>query len=530
MVKNIPQVPEKKVTAEKVVKEKKSDIPVKSLTMATQMKDSSEIKPVSEKLYTVETPEFIAVFSSVGATLKSFKLKNYRETTEKNSPLKELVSSLKGDCITKIKSGGGVDLSKVNFVADVQSENLLITKSSGSISFAYRTPGNFIFKKTYTFTPGNYLFDMDVSLNNQMGASFATSLEFVLNSMKLESKQMGFVGPALYYKDKLHQIDSDEFDKDGSVSEKIRWGALEGVYFMSALIPDSETTLQTNMKIVKGDSEIKSKEYINFNFITSPFVVKNGETKSFKYHFYFGPKQLDILKKTGFELKKAVDFGFFDIISKPCLIVLNYIYKVIPNYGVAIILLTLLVKILFWPLGTKSAKSMNQMKKVQPLMQEIRNKYKNDKQKMNQEVMNLYKTYKVNPLSGCLPMVVQIPIFIGLYRMLYSAIELRHAPFLFWIKDLAAPDRLFNFGSVIPYMSNPDGIPVLTLIMGVSMFLQQKMTPTGGDASQAKMMMLMPVFITVLFINFPAGLVLYMLVNNIFSMAQQYYVTSSLSK
>jgi YidC/Oxa1 family membrane protein insertase len=197
---------------------------------------------------------------------------------------------------------------------------------------------------------------------------------------------------------------------------------------------------------------------------------------------------------------------------------------VIPNYGIAIILLTVLIKLIFWPLGTKSYKSMNEMKKVQPLMQELRAKYKDDKQRMNKEVMGLYKTYKVNPASGCLPMIVQMPIFFALYRMLYQAIELRHAPFFGWISDLSAPDRLFEFSFSIPMMQAPHGLPVLTLVMGASFLLQQKMTPATGDPMQAKMMMMMPIFMTVLFINFPSGLVLYMFVNNIISMGQQYYI------
>jgi len=158
-------------------------------------------------------------------------------------------------------------------------------------------------------------------------------------------------------------------------------------------------------------------------------------------------------------------------------------------------------------------------------MKEIREKYKNDKKKMNEEVMGLYRTYKINPLGGCLPMVVQLPVFFALYRMLYQAIELRHAPFFLWIDDLSAPDRLFRFHvSHIPFMEPPYGIPVLTIIMGATMLLQQKMSPPMGDPTQAKMMMFMPLIFTVIFINFSAGLVLYWLVNNILSISQQYYI------
>jgi YidC/Oxa1 family membrane protein insertase len=158
-------------------------------------------------------------------------------------------------------------------------------------------------------------------------------------------------------------------------------------------------------------------------------------------------------------------------------------------------------------------------------MAEIREKYKDDKKRMNQELMGLYKIYKINPMGGCLPMILQIPVFFALYRMLYQAIELRHAPFFGWINDLSAPDRLFNFDFTIPFMQPPYGIPVLTIIMGATMFLQQKMTPTAGDPTQAKMMRLMPLFFTVIFINFPSGLVLYWLVNNVLSILQQSYIS-----
>ena len=204
---------------------------------------------------------------------------------------------------------------------------------------------------------------------------------------------------------------------------------------------------------------------------------------------------------------------------------MNFLYSIIPNYGVAIIILTIATKIALWPLGTKSYKSMAQMKKIQPLMMEIREKYKNDKKKMNEQTMALYKTYKVNPVGGCLPMIVQLPVFFALYRMLYEAIELRHAHFLGWITDLSAPDRLFHFNFSIPLMQPPYGIPVLTIIMGATMFLQQQMAPSVGDPTQAKMMKFMPIIFTAIFINFSSGLVLYWLINNILSIAQQHYIT-----
>jgi len=246
-------------------------------------------------------------------------------------------------------------------------------------------------------------------------------------------------------------------------------------------------------------------------------------SNKFEYQLFFGPKSMNALKQAGHELSRIVDFGTFDVLARPCLWLMNSIYDIIPNYGVAIIILTLLSKIILWPLGTKSYKSMSQMKKLQPLIQELRGKYKNDRKKMNEEIMRLHRTYNINPLGGCLPMLVQIPVFFALYRMLDQAIELRHAPFIWWINDLSAPDRLFHFDFSIPFMEPPYGIPVLTLVMGATMFWQQKMTPPAGDPTQAKMMLLMPVVFTFIFINFSAGLVLYWLVNNVLSIGQQYY-------
>jgi YidC/Oxa1 family membrane protein insertase len=269
---------------------------------------------------------------------------------------------------------------------------------------------------------------------------------------------------------------------------------------------------------------LQTNDIIESQFVQPEKIIRLGTQHQHDYYLFFGPKSMRIVNKVGHDLGKAVDFGWFDFIAKPCLWLMNFLHDFIPNYGLAIIILTIMIKVVLWPLGSKSYKSMSEMKKIQPLMKEIREKHKDDKKKMNQEVMALYKTYKINPLGGCLPMVVQLPVFFALYRMLYQAIELRHAPFFFWINDLSAPDRLFRFGFSIPFMEPPYGIPVLTLVMGASMLLQQKMSPPMGDPTQAKMMMLMPIVFTVIFINFSSGLVLYWLVNNILSIAQQYYI------
>ncbi|NTW07562.1 MAG: membrane protein insertase YidC, partial [Syntrophaceae bacterium] len=196
----------------------------------------------------------------------------------------------------------------------------------------------------------------------------------------------------------------------------------------------------------------------------------------------------------------------------PLLWVLNFIHNYIANYGLAILVLTLLIKIIFWPLGNLSYKSMQEMKNLQPKIAELKERYKNDQQKIGAETMALYKAHHVNPLGGCLPMLIQIPIFFGLYKALLYSIELRHSPFFWWIQDLSAKD---------PYYITP-------IIMGATQFIQQKMTPTMGDPMQAKLMLFMPVIFTFFFLNFPSGLVIYWLFNNIFSIGQQYYMNKKL--
>jgi YidC/Oxa1 family membrane protein insertase len=325
---------------------------------------------------------------------------------------------------------------------------------------------------------------------------------------------------------KYTDIDPDDIEEKDTYTGNIGWSGYMERYFMTIAMPKPTTGASSeDAKFVLSYSD----DRVGADYIRKMGLIDPGKQASYEFIFYMGPKSQKILSKYNNSLEKAVNFGFFNILAKPLLITMNVIHDVIPNYGVAIILLTIFIKLIFWPLGTKSYKSMNEMKKVQPLMMELREKYKNDKQRMNQEIMGLYKTYKVNPASGCLPLLVQMPIFFALYRMLYQAIELRHAPFVGWISDLSAPDRLFNFDFAIPMMQAPYGIPMLTLLMGASFLLQQKMTPTAGDPMQAKMMMLMPIFMTVLFINFPAGLVLYMFVNNIISMGQQYYTQKKFS-
>jgi YidC/Oxa1 family membrane protein insertase len=249
----------------------------------------------------------------------------------------------------------------------------------------------------------------------------------------------------------------------------------------------------------------------------------SGPPASDRFTLFIGPKELEILKSLGRGFERSIDFGYFGFISIPLLYALHFFHQFTGSYGLDIIVLTVLIKILMAPLTHKSFVSMKQMQKLQPQMEKLKEKYSDDKEKLNKEIMELYRRNGVNPLGGCLPMVLQFPVFIGLYNALSTPIELRHAPFL-WIKDLSRPDwesLPFTFGDWHL------GIPVLTILMGASMFVQQWMTPSAGDPNQRKMMMLMPVMFTFMFVSFPAGLTVYWLINNILSIGQQCWINRS---
>jgi len=475
--------------------------------------------PKTARTITVDTPLYQARISENGAVFYSFLLKNFSESVAQDSPLKQILTGDETFGVGQIgftgKSISGLD--KAIFAAELTSDQVKVTDSSREVKFLWRSEDGILIEKIYKFTPDSYAIGMSVTVKNGSGRGVQDKLFVALNSKAPGDKRMyAFEGPSALINDTLEEIKIKKLKDQDTFEGKIKWIALQSRYFMSGLIPDQVEEASLHLAL-------ESEKFVAARYRQPETAIQPGNQYTYTYQIFMGPKRMQELRQVGNDLDKLINFGWFDFIAKPCVWLMNVFYSVIPNYGVAIIILTLLVKILLWPLGQKSYKSMSEMKKIQPLMKEIREKYKNDKKKMNEEVMGLYRTYKINPLGGCLPMVVQLPVFFALYRMLYEAIELRHAHFFLWINDLAAPDRLFNFDFSIPFMEPPFGIPVLTIVMGASMLLQQKMSPPMGDATQAKMMMFMPVVFTFIFINFSSGLVLYWLTNNILSIAQQYY-------
>lgn len=475
---------------------------------------------------TVETPLYRAVFTETGARLKSFALKRYRETIEEDSPGKELVKTSRIEDLPLAFNFVDRPVAALNLAPYVADSKTNVTVSDGqnyTLTLSYEAPGWLRITRQYHFVADSYLIDLSVSVENLGSQPWENAPTLGLISLPLSTgggSRYTFQGPSLLVNNELEEVKFKKIKGEGKFPGPIDWVAYTGQYFIMALLPVNLTPNHAQLEALDTATQM-----VEITLIGPKLTLQPGVQQQFNYKLYLGPKEVNTLKAADPKLAKAVNFGWFDVIAQPLLVCLKFFYRYLHNYGVAIILLTLLIKILFWPLTHKSYVSMRAMKKLQPKMQKIREKYKDNKEKMNQEIMQMYRTYKVNPVGGCLPMVLQIPVFFALYRLLYSSIAIRHAPFLWWINDLAAPDRLpVGFKIPIPYWNLEAGLPVLTLLMGVSMFVQQKMTPMSGDPRQEKMMMMMPLFMTVLFINFPSGLVLYWLVNNILSIGQQYYI------
>jgi YidC/Oxa1 family membrane protein insertase len=450
-------------------------------------RQASDEASSAEKLVTVETTLYSAVFSSRGGVIKSFRLKEY---TDKQSQPVELVPANTG--VPALAMGQSRDFSFAGRNFAISSGDITVAAGdSGKLIFEYAS-GAVLVRRTYTFGGASYRIDLRDETAG-LGEYYITP-----GTGFGKSGETGYgahIGPVL-----LDDVSREEFDASKPPSEmktfakKVRWVANEDKYFFAAIVPVSDKP-EKPAALVWGDNG-KTVAAIKGSPGVNDFII------------FAGPKKEEILSPLELSLEHIVDFGYFSIIARPIFWLLKFINGFIGNWGFSIIALTMVVRIPFIPLISKGQRSMKKLQKIQPLMNEIREKYKKDAQRMQTELMELYKKHKVNPMGGCLPIVIQIPVFFALYKVLLVAIELRGAPFMFWIKDLSEKD---------PYY-------ILPVVMGGTMFLQQKMTPSGMDPTQAKIMLLMPIIFTFMFLNFPSGLVVYWLVSNIFGIVQQFYV------
>ncbi|MBM4277191.1 MAG: membrane protein insertase YidC [Deltaproteobacteria bacterium] len=507
----------------------------------------SSPKVVIKKETTVETKNYVAIFTNEDARLKHFKLKQYEDRVEESSltiQLTRFFKNLFGGKTEEPRKPGPLDLVNTREEEglplgltfqpspdsggwEVDKEKLQVLKDGekGEIVFLKSLGNRLKLLKKYKFSSENNVIDIEVEVQNttsneittQVGLEWTGKVELekfadhenkdfglkyaFMKDQKVERKDLGGVGAAGCTpgcgspKRKLEPFESSD---QGAIG----WYAFEGEYFTALLVPPSS---EKNIFLsVKGND----KNILRAQLATPNVSVPPRGAVRTTYRIYLGPKVIDSLKELGVGAENLIDFGFFTVVAKPLLWFLKLTNNITKNFGIDIIILSILIKIIFLPLTQISMKSMKEMQKVQPEMNRLKEQFKNDKARVQQEIMLLYKRRKINPMSGCLPMLVQIPVFIALYNALQNSIEMRHAPFILWIMDLSAKDPIY----------------ITPIIMGATMVLQQKMTPTAVDPAQARLFMLMPIMFTFLFLNFPSGLVLYWMVTNVLSIAHQYYM------
>jgi YidC/Oxa1 family membrane protein insertase len=456
--------------------------------------------------FVVDTPRVRLTLAQDSGRVFRTELKNYRQSLKDTADAVVLVDTLQRGVGTLALGGtdGFRSLEGLSWSRQGRGDLRLAEGEQGSLVYTARTPEGLDLVKTLQIDADHYQINVNVRVANQGSAPLSGNIAFSHVqpwSDDMEGKMYEFVGPTTLTEEKKYQDKVEDLREEAkNYSAPIFWTGFEKKYFLTALIPVDDTISEAQVRYL-SDMVVNS-------LFTGYQTLSPGDVREFSFKTYMGPKDFDILSAAGHRLSDAVDYGFFGFLARPLLHVLKFFYGFLHNYGLAIILVTVIIKLLFWPLTQKSYTSMKGMQKLQPHMQKLREKYKDDKQRLNVELMNLYKEHRVNPLGGCLPMVVQIPVFFALYKTLLISIELRHAPFFLWIADLSAKD---------PYYVTP-------LLMGASMFVQQKLTPSTMDPMQARLFLAMPIVFTVLFLNFPAGLVLYWLVNNLLTIGQQYLI------
>ena len=464
----------------------------------------------------VETDNYIALFTNQGARLKSFKFKKYRSSVAENSPPFDIIQSAPGVPLPLgIRWQSPAPFDDEELLYSVEGNDLKLTgDSKNTLVFSGRTANGTVITKTFTFSGSTYPVQFEVSVATADGSAPVPELILTVKSdHSVPNPDAHFEGFIALVDNKIHREPPAEIVKGHEFVGDVGWAGFGYTYFFFGLLPDNGAQHRVWVR-QSGPAFVSA--------ISGPAETPGNVHR---YTLFVGPKELDILKSVGKGLERTIDFGYFGFVSIPFLYVLHFFHGFTGSYGIDIILLTVLIKLLMAPLTHKSFVSMKQMQKLQPQMERLKEKYKDDKEKLNKEIMELYRRNGVNPLGGCLPMVLQFPVFIGLYNALSTPIELRHAGFL-WIKDLSQPDWKslpFTIPGWWPSFL-PAGIPVLTILMGASMFIQQWMTPSAGDPNQRKMMLMMPLMFTFMFVSFPAGLTVYWLVNNMLTIGQQYWI------
>ncbi len=471
-----------------------------SVTGSNERTSSRDSAKSAAEIVEVDTALYHGKFSSRGAVLTNWELKRYRGSSDEH-PAVELVrqgGKFAGP-LTVMTDNADLtkELSEGIYRVEKDFATLDQTHQTGHVTFVYEsTAAGVRIEKQLTFHADSYIVDVALKSTGLTG-SVRVGVGTNFGIVEWGEGFIGSVGPASRVDDKIEkEVPDSEVERKGAV----KWGGLQDKYFMSVIIPKEGVGVVARKE---GEKLVSAAVRMPVDSAGSPIT----------FQLFAGPKEYDTLQSLGIGLEDTIDFGWFlfgswdtvRAVAKPIFYVLRSINDYTHNYGVTIILLTVAIKLLFIPLQYKSYKSMKQMQEIQPKVLALQEKFKDDRERLNKELIKVYRDNKVNPVGGCLPMVLQMPVFVALFNILYMTIDLRQAPLGLWITDLSVQD---------PYY-------ILPIIMGVSMLIMQKIQPTTMDPAQAKIMLLLPALMTFLFINFPAGLVLYWLTNNVLSIGQQ---------
>jgi YidC/Oxa1 family membrane protein insertase len=469
-----------------------------------------------------------------GALFDDLTLVKYHETVNPQSPEISLLAPLSSAQAYFARFGWGSSQSNLPLPSEKtvwQSNDQELTPQT-PVTLTWDNGQGLVFQQIIS-VDDNYMFTIAQQVTNTGTTPVILGPQGTLTRHG-EPKSSGFFilheGPVGVFDGKLNDPSYDDIGKAGAFQNPKApgWLGLTDKYWLAALVPDPKASIASAyMRQGTGEASIISAHYYR-----DPLSLAPGQSIEVTDHFFAGAKVLRLLD--GYEetlginhFDLAVDFGWFYFLTKPIFYALEFLKDFLGNFGLAILALTVAIKLAFLPLANKSYESMGRMKSLQPEIEKLRERYAEDRLKMNEKTMELYKREKVNPMAGCLPMIIQIPVFFALYKVLFVSIEMRHAPFYGWIHDLSAPDptTVFNLFGLIPW--DPPSFLMIgawPLIMGATMFLQQKMSPPPADPTQAKMFLLMPIFFTYLLGQFPAGLVIYWAWNNTLSIAQQWFI------
>ena len=469
-----------------------------------------------------------------GGQIDDLVITNYRKTLDASSPAITLLSptGTKNPYYAQFGWVAGNSSVKLPTTETVWTADRTTLSPKQPLKLSWDNGQGLKFNRTITLDE-NYMFSVTQVVENNSRKTI-TLYPYGLVSRTGTPETLGFFilheGLLGVFNGQLKEVDYDDVQDAKTISQRSKggWIGITDKYWLTALIPDQKADTQTNFR---HNLQLKKDKY-QVDYLGDPKVIPAGSSGYVSNQLFAGAKEVKVLDSyeedlgiSRFDL--AIDFGWFYFLTKPIFYVLLWFADHIGNFGLAILLLTVLIKLVFFPLANKSYRAMSRLKQLQPKMTKLRDRHKDDKAKMNEAMMKLYKTEKVNPAAGCFPMLVQIPVFFALYKVLFVSIEMRHAPFYGWIQDLSAPDptSLFTLFGVIPW-TPPEFlmIGIWPILMGITMFMQQKLNPAPADPMQAKIFMFLPLMFTFMLARFPAGLVIYWAWNNILSIAQQWVI------